>query len=77
MNHIDFKSYWSNKQSSMNRSSSEIYYQIKAKEHSLLLENANIRKGIIDFGCGAGELLDKLYPYFKIYNCKYNKIIFS
>jgi len=60
---IDFQAYWANRESSLNRSAEASYYALKACEHAIFLNQADTSQGLVDFGCGAGELLYALYPH--------------
>ncbi len=60
-----FENFWAEQQSSLNRGSDQDYYARKAREHAFLLSTASVDKGLVDFGCGAGELLACLYPLLK------------
>jgi cyclopropane-fatty-acyl-phospholipid synthase len=55
-----FVEYWQTKSSSLNREAGDAYYLRKASEHLRLLEQTPLAEGLVDFGCGAGELLSKL-----------------
>ena len=57
MKNIDFTKYWSNKSSSHNRDSSDEYYLSKALEHKAIMSFYGEYSEIIDYGCGAGELI--------------------
>lgn len=57
-----FKRYWADKTSSMNRRSSSAYYQEKAREHLALMADGSLSGGVVDYGCGAGELLSQMLP---------------
>ena len=74
MNKIDFKEYWSDKTSSLNRSSEVIYYQKKAYEHLNIMRESNLQSGVVDFGCGACELLTEIS---RITDHQYTAIDFS
>jgi SAM-dependent methyltransferase len=54
--------FWSQQNASMNREASGDFYRKKAKEHYEVLSSADARAGILDLGCGAGELLEYLAP---------------
>lgn len=58
--------FWSNQKSSLHREHNSNFYKKIALEHFSLLKEANATSGIIDLGCGAGELLKHLCNLAKI-----------
>ncbi len=57
---MDAKEYWKNQVSSMNRSNDDAYYEYKCAEHLLVMKDANLSNGLIDYGYGDGLLLQKI-----------------
>lgn len=60
------KEFWQSQNSSLHRSDSQNWYQKKAEEHAGLMHPNEKIQGIIDLGCGAGELLNPLSDLVKI-----------
>jgi SAM-dependent methyltransferase len=58
--------FWSNQKSSLHREDNSNFYKKIALEHFSLLKEANATSGIVDLGCGAGELLKHLCLLTKI-----------
>ena len=71
---IDFKSYWADKKSNMNRREDSNYYDKKATEHISFISQYGKSKSVTDFGCGAGELLSR---YVDLMPADYRGIDFS
>lgn len=59
MTSAEFREYWRTKTSSMNREDSEGYYLRKAREHILVMRRHGPDAPVVDYGCGAGELLSR------------------
>jgi SAM-dependent methyltransferase len=51
---------------SLNRESGDEFYRKKAREHRDVLSDNDAQYGILDLGCGAGELLEQLAPLAKV-----------
>jgi SAM-dependent methyltransferase len=49
--------FWDKQNTSLNRESSNAFYKKKALEHRSVLSDNDAHDGILDLGCGAGELL--------------------
>lgn len=62
----DINQFWNKQNSSLNREKSDIFYKNKASEHRSVLDDNDSRDGILDIGCGAGELLEYLCLLVKI-----------
>lgn len=69
-----FQKYWAEQSSSLHRYDTQAFYATKAREHHVFLSQAPLEKGVVDFGCGAGELLEMLYP---LLNCPVIALDFS
>jgi SAM-dependent methyltransferase len=65
MNDIDFRQYWRVRESSMNRREDAAYYARKATEHVRLMDLFGPREAVVDFGCGAGELLAPFHAAYR------------
>lgn len=57
---ISIRQFWDNQNSSLNRDTNDIFYFKKASEHRSVLNDNDSVVGILDLGCGAGELLQYL-----------------
>lgn len=57
---MEAKKYWNEQVSSMNRSNDDAYYEYKCAEHLLVMRDANLTNGLIDYGYGDGLLLQKI-----------------
>lgn len=63
----DYKSYWREQSHSGQREDSTAFLDKKAREHAQMVKcRADGDDGIIDLGCGAGELLLHLSKYIEI-----------
>ena len=51
------KRFWDNQVTSRHRADDDRFYRLKAHEHAALLSAPDRSRGIVDIGCGAGELL--------------------
>ena len=60
------KAFWNAQNSSLHRDSSAAFYRGKAEEHASLISPEDRSAGIVDLGCGAGELLEQLAGLVKI-----------
>lgn len=58
--------FWAKQSMSLNRESGDEFYRKKAKEHRDVLSDNDAQYGILDLGCGAGELLEQLAPLAKV-----------
>jgi SAM-dependent methyltransferase len=74
MNDIDFRQYWQGRESSMNRREDAAYYARKATEHVRFMDQFGPREPVVDFGCGAGELL---VPFNAAYGAGVTAVDFS
>lgn len=66
MQEKNIEEFWSNQKSSLHREDNSNFYKKIALEHFSLLKEANATSGIVDLGCGAGELLKYLCPLVEI-----------
>lgn len=74
MPEINFKEYWQDRDSSMNREDNTGYYNAKAAEHLAIISQSKVGNSVVDFGCGAGELLG---PFSQGFQGKITGIDFS
>ena len=51
------KRFWDRQVTSRHRADDDRFYRLKAHEHAALLSALDRSRGIVDIGCGAGELL--------------------
>jgi SAM-dependent methyltransferase len=58
--------FWNRQNASLNRDSSDEFYKKKASEHRNVMSDSDAQDGILDLGCGAGELLIHLSRLAKI-----------
>ncbi|HEY4203127.1 MAG TPA: class I SAM-dependent methyltransferase [Devosiaceae bacterium] len=63
---VSSKSFWDKQSSSLGRDSSAEFYRRKAAEHSEIITKNDHSVGIVDLGCGAGELLQFLAEKLRI-----------
>lgn len=54
----EIRKYWNTKNKSGQRYQSKEFFDSKAKEHFSLIDDNCLAKGVIDLGCGAGEVLE-------------------
>lgn len=66
--------FWKNKEQSLNRESSPEYYRRKSAEIYSVISFYDKSLGLIDFGCGAGELL---HPLSQKLNCNITAVDYS
>lgn len=57
------KRFWETQVVSRHRDDSDEFYRLKAREHAALLSEKDRSVGIVDLGCGAGELLAHFARY--------------
>ena len=60
------RSFWERQIGSRHREDSDRFYRLKAREHAALLSEADRSSGIVDIGCGAGELLAYFARHAKV-----------
>jgi SAM-dependent methyltransferase len=58
--------FWDAQVASLNREAGDVFYRKKAHEHRSVLSDHDAEAGIIDLGCGAGEMLEHLAPLARI-----------
>lgn len=58
--------FWGQQSASLNRESGDEFYRKKAQEHRDIIGDLDANAGILDLGCGAGELLEHLIPLAKV-----------
>tara|TARA_A100001035_G_C27767720_1_gene494592 strand:+ start:602 stop:1354 length:753 start_codon:yes stop_codon:yes gene_type:complete len=57
---LSSKDFWDSQSSSFHRLDSKVFYDKKANEHAQIIQPNDRESGIIDLGCGAGELIEYL-----------------
>lgn len=60
------KRFWDRQVESRHREDSDHFYLLKAREHAALLSESDRSIGIVDLGCGAGELLAHFARYARV-----------
>jgi SAM-dependent methyltransferase len=60
------RQFWAAQAASLNRESGKEFYRKKAGEHAAILSAEDARAGVLDLGCGAGELLECLAPLVQV-----------
>lgn len=60
------RQFWERQTSSRHRLDTDDFYKSKAQEHAAFLADAERTVGVVDIGCGAGELLYFFSEYAKV-----------
>ena len=60
------KRFWDKQVSSRHRAEGDRFFRRKAREHAALLADEDRSRGIVDIGCGAGELLWHFAPKARV-----------